>query len=140
MTATQAEYEYKLNLYKKFNNELSSGISQGLSLYNPEYDQTLYKNLDEIPKPIIQEKPKKKEEDPNPLIQFFKNFHSPFIGGDIGEDLVNYYYKEDDNEPFQSKTIDFYGAPIKKLYKTYTSEFYTILAAAFIALVIYKKI
>ena len=37
---------YKQSLYSDFNNELLSGLSQGLNLYNSEKDLTLYKKTD----------------------------------------------------------------------------------------------
>ena len=37
---------YQQSLYSNFNNNLLSGINSGLSLYDPEYDKTLYKPLD----------------------------------------------------------------------------------------------
>jgi hypothetical protein len=39
-------YKYKISLYNNFNNQLLSGISQGLSLYSPDEDIKLYKPLD----------------------------------------------------------------------------------------------
>ena len=37
---------YKQSLYSDFNNELLSGLSQGLNLYSPEKDLTFYKKTD----------------------------------------------------------------------------------------------
>lgn len=42
-------YKYQLSLYSSFNNDLLRGMSQGLSLYNPEKDLTLYKPIDTKP-------------------------------------------------------------------------------------------
>lgn len=39
-------YKYSQSLYSSFNNNLISGISQGLSLYSPDQDIKLYKPLD----------------------------------------------------------------------------------------------
>ena len=39
-------WKYNQSLYSSFNNELLSGLSQGLNLYGPEKDLTLYKNTD----------------------------------------------------------------------------------------------
>lgn len=43
------DYQYKLDLYGNFNNQLMSGINQGLSLYSPQYDTQLYKQIDYDP-------------------------------------------------------------------------------------------
>ena len=37
-------WKYKQSLYSSFNNNLLSGLSQGLNLYDPQTDLTLYKN------------------------------------------------------------------------------------------------
>ncbi len=42
-------WKYQQSLYNNFNNNLLSGISQGLSLYYPEKDITLYKQIDTKP-------------------------------------------------------------------------------------------
>jgi hypothetical protein len=42
-------WRYQQSLYSNFNNNLLSGINQGLSLYSPEKDITLYKPLDYKP-------------------------------------------------------------------------------------------
>ena len=39
-------WKYKESLYSSFNNNLLSGLSQGLNLYDPQTDLTLYKNTD----------------------------------------------------------------------------------------------
>ncbi len=39
-------WKYNQSLYSSFNNELLSGLSQGLNLYGPEQDLTLYKKTD----------------------------------------------------------------------------------------------
>ena len=38
--------KYSQSLYSSFNNNLLSGLSQGLNLYDPQTDLTLYKNTD----------------------------------------------------------------------------------------------
>lgn len=40
------QWKYSQSLYSSFNNELLSGISQGLSLYSPQEDIKLYKPTD----------------------------------------------------------------------------------------------
>lgn len=58
------EYQYKKQLYTDFNNNINQGINQGLSLYNPETDKTLFKDikkLDEEYKPVINEYNNKKK-------------------------------------------------------------------------------
>jgi len=40
------KYKNKLLLYNDFNNELMRGINQGLTIYSPDKDLTLYKNID----------------------------------------------------------------------------------------------
>ena len=42
-------WKYKQSLYSSFNNELLGGIKQGLSLYSPDVDITLYKPTDYKP-------------------------------------------------------------------------------------------
>jgi len=39
-------WKYSQSLYSSFNNNLLSGLSQGLNLYDPQTDLTLYKNTD----------------------------------------------------------------------------------------------
>lgn len=39
-------WKYKESLYSSFNNNLLSGLKQGLNLYDPQTDLTLYKNTD----------------------------------------------------------------------------------------------
>ena len=43
------QWKYKQSLYSSFNNELLGGLSQGLNLYDPQKDLTLYKPLDYKP-------------------------------------------------------------------------------------------
>ena len=40
------KYKNRLILYNDFNNELIRGINQGLTLYSPDKDLTLYKSID----------------------------------------------------------------------------------------------
>lgn len=140
-------YRYKLSLYSNFNNELMSGINQGLSLYSPQEDLKLYKTIDTKPLDEVN----KKIEGAN-LGGQKNNFNlkglldsllipSPIIGGDIGTDIVNYYnYKVGNDSEFKSKTIEFYNEPLKEIYNNYSTELYTILGFVFVGLIIYKKI
>ena len=129
-------YNNQVNQYNEFNKELKNGIDQNLSLYNPSYDKTLYKNIDDIKKP--EANPEAKE-----ALSFLNNFHSPVMFGDLGSDIYNFFNKEKD-EPFRSKTVEFYLEPAKEITKqinsNYTDEIYTILIYSIIGLIIYKKI
>ena len=40
------KYKNKIILYNDFNNELMRGINQGLNIYSPDKDLTLYKTID----------------------------------------------------------------------------------------------
>jgi hypothetical protein len=40
------EYQYKLDLYSNFNNQLIKGYNSGLSLYDRDKDINLYKYID----------------------------------------------------------------------------------------------
>ena len=40
------KYKNKIILYNDFNNDLMRGINQGLTLYSPDKDLTLYKSID----------------------------------------------------------------------------------------------
>ena len=42
-------WKYSQSLYSSFNNNLLSGLSQGLNLYDPQKDLTLYKQTDYKP-------------------------------------------------------------------------------------------
>ena len=79
-------YNNQVNQYKEFNKELSSGINQGLSLYDPLSDKMLYKNIDDI------EKPKPYEEDTQ-TISFFdiskRKMGDPLLVGDLKREIGN---------------------------------------------------
>ena len=42
--------KYQKEFYTSFNNQLDVGLKQGLNLYDPIIDKTLYKNTDDIDK------------------------------------------------------------------------------------------
>lgn len=138
------EYQYKKELYTDFNSQLSAGINQGLSLYDPQKDKTLFKDvkkLDDEYLPLIK-KEKEDQDKKKDFGNFSKNLpFSPFIGGDIGSDLVNFYhYVKGDDKEYQSKTIEFYKKPVEKVLNEYSNKIYIGLAIVFLMFIIYKKI
>jgi len=137
------DWKYKQSLYSNFNNELMSGLSQGLNLYNPEKDLTLYKPTDF--KPLNDNKivtPNNKENKDFSFTNLFNSIlmPSPIIGGNIGTDLVNYHnYKIDNDKEFKSKTLEFYK-PLTDLIGNYDKELLTLLGLFLLGLILYKKI
>jgi len=143
------EWRYKQSLYSNFNNQLMNGLNQGLNLYNPEKDLTLYKNTDL--KPLENIKLDNNDNNDNNDINDKKKFNfkdlfnsilmpSPFIGGNIGTDLVNYHnYKIGNDKEFKSQTLEFYK-PLTELIGSYDKEIYTLLGLFLIGLIIMKKI
>ena len=129
-------YNNQVEQYNEFNKELKNGIDQGLSLYNPSYDKTLYKDVKEIKKP-------KPDEEDEKLIKYIEDFKSPIMFGDLGSDLFNFFTKKK-GDPFTSKSIEFYKQPAKELadeiITNYSYELYKVLGLVIIGLVIYKKI
>ena len=146
------EWRYKQSLYSNFNNQLMNGLNQGLNLYNPEKDLTLYKNTDLKPLENIKlDNRINNDNNDNNDINDKKKFNfkdlfnsilmpSPFIGGNIGTDLVNYHnYKIGNDKEFKSITIDYYK-PLTDLIGNYDKELLTILGMGLLFLIIYKKI
>ena len=147
-------WKYQQTLFSSFNNELMSGINQGLSLYNPEKDLTLYKNTDLKPLENInldnnsiinnnyKDKKDKKDFDLFKILDdILSPISTPIIGGDIGTDLVNlYHYSNGDDKEFKSKTIEFYTKPLEQIYNNYSNHIFTLLGLFIISLIIYKKI
>ena len=142
------DWKYKQSLYSNFNNELMSGLSQGLNLYNPEKDLTLYKPTDL--KPLDDVKfddnkiitPNNKENKDFSFTDLFNSIlmPSPIIGGNIGTDLVNYHnYKIGNDKEFKSKTLEFYK-PLTDLIGNYDKELLTLLGLFLLGLILYKKI
>ena len=129
-------YSNQVEQYNEFNNELNRGIKSNLSLYNPSYDKTLYKDVNDIPKPKPSEEAKQAQ-------KFLDNYKHPVIFGDLGEDIYNFFTKKD--EPFRSKTIEFYNEGIvqpvyDEISKNSSKEFYKLLGIVIIGLFVYKKI
>jgi hypothetical protein len=135
------EYQYKKQLYDDFNTELSLGISQGLSLYDPVKDKTLFKDtkkLEDEYKPLIEQEEKDKHKN---IFNDINSLFSPFIGGNIGEDIYNFFlYKNGDIDEYKSKTIEFYEKPATKIINNYKSELLTLMGVFLVFLIIYKKI
>ena len=122
--------------YNEFNKELKKGIDQSLSLYNPSYDKTLYKDINTIKKP-------KPDEEDEKLIKYIEDFKSPIMFGDLGSDLYNFFTTKK-GDTFKSKTVDFYLDPTKEveneIINNFSYELYKVLSLVLISLVIYKKI
>ena len=84
-------YKYQQSLYNSFNNELLSGIQQGLSLYSKDEDIKLYKPLDFKPLDAVNFNDINKRLDENDNI--YNNTKSVVSGtlngllGDAGVDL-----------------------------------------------------
>ena len=142
------DWKYKQSLYSNFNNELMSGLSQGLNLYNPEKDLTLYKPTDLKPLDDVKfddnkiVKPNNKENKDFSFTDLFNSIlmPSPIIGGNIGTDLVNYHnYKIGNDKEFKSKTLEFYK-PLTDLIGNYDKELLTLLGLFLLGLILYKKI
>jgi len=148
-------WKYQQSLYSSFNNELMSGIRQNLSLYNPQKDLTLYKNTDLKPLENINLDDNNNnaagtfgDKSNNNNIKKF-NFTdlfnsllmpSPFIGGNLGTDIVNYHnYKIGNDNEFKSITMEYYK-PITDLIGVYDKELLTMLGIGFLFIIIYKKI
>lgn len=87
-------WKYQQSLYNNFNNTLLSGINQGLSLYNPEKDLTLYKPIDTKPLDAVNfDDINKKLDENNNLYNNAKSTISGGLSGLIqgsGEGLNNY--------------------------------------------------
>ena len=87
-------WKYQQTLYSNFNNNLISGINQGLSLYNPEKDLTLYKQIDTKPLDSINfDNINKKLDENNNLYNNAKSTVSGGLSGLIqgsGEGFNNY--------------------------------------------------
>ena len=72
-------WKYKQSLYSSFNNELLSGLSQGINLYSPEKDLTLYKQTDYKPLDNVNFDKINKDLDKNNNL--FNNAESTIKGG-----------------------------------------------------------
>jgi hypothetical protein len=72
-------YKQQLSLYSSFNNNLLSGLSQGLNLYSPQQDLTLYKQIDTKPLDNVSFDKINKQIDDNENI--FNNVKSTISGG-----------------------------------------------------------
>jgi hypothetical protein len=145
------DWKYKQSLYSNFNNELMSGINQGLSLYNPKDDLKLYKPIDLKPLDDIKSDDNKNINEDNKTNKDKKEFSftdllnsllmpSPIIGGNLGTDLVNYHnYKIGNDKEFNSDTLKFYK-PLTDIIGVYDKELYIILGISLLGLILYKKI
>jgi len=120
-------WKYSQSLYSSFNNELLSGLSQGINLYSPEKDLTLYKKTDYKPLDNVNFDKINKDIDTND--NYFNNAESTIKGGlsgtiqGIGDGLGKGLH----NFLFNLLGIDIDGI------KTY-------LGLMLIFLIIYKKI
>ena len=127
------DYRYKLSLYSNFNNELMSGINQGLSLYSPQEDLKLYKTIDTKPLDEVNKNidDNKKFEGAN--LGELKNNLKGLLDSLLIPSPVNYYnYKVGNDSEFKSKTIEFYNEPLKEIYNNYSTEIYTLLGIVFV--------
>ena len=75
-------WKYKQSLYSSFNNELLNGLSQGLNLYSPEKDLTLYKPTDYKPLDNVNFDQINKDIDTND--NYYNNAKSAVSGGISG--------------------------------------------------------
>jgi hypothetical protein len=142
-------WKYQQSLYSSFNNELMNGLKNNLTLYNPQKDLTLYKNTDLKPLENINlddiNNSDKSINNDKKKFNFTDLFNSllmpsPFIGGNLGTDLVNYQnYKIGNDKEFKSITMEYYK-PITDLIVNYDKELLTMLGISLIFLIIYKKI
>ena len=88
-------YKYQQSLYNSFNNNLLSGIQQGLSLYSPDEDIKLYKNIDFAPLDAVNFDDINKKIDENDNI--YNNVKATVSGGlngllsDSGKNLNSFF-------------------------------------------------
>ncbi len=109
------KYKNKIILYNDFNNDLMRGINQGLTLYSPDKDLTLYKTIDTKDLEKV-------------------NFD------DINKDL-NINRDIDNNvKSFFSGVISGTGEGIKNILGFDTKTIVTYLGLFLLAIIIFKKI
>ena len=72
-------WKYSQSLYSSFNNNLLSGLSQGLNLYDPQKDLTLYKQTDYKPLDNVNFDKINKDIDTND--NYYNNAKSAISGG-----------------------------------------------------------
>ena len=75
-------WKYKESLYSSFNNELLSKLTQGLNLYDPQKDLTLYKQTDYKPLDNVNFDQINKDIDTND--NYYNNAKSAVSGGISG--------------------------------------------------------
>ena len=75
-------WKYSQSLYSSFNNNLLSGLSQGLNLYDPQKDLTLYKQTDYKPLDNVNFDKINKDIDTND--NYYNNAKSAVSGGISG--------------------------------------------------------
>jgi hypothetical protein len=142
-------WKYQQSLYSSFNNNLMNGLKNNLTLYNPQKDLTLYKNTDLKPLENINlddnNNSDKSINNDKKKFNFTDLFNSllmpsPFIGGNLGTDIVNYHnYKIGNDNEFKSITMEYYK-PITDLIGVYDKELLTMLGIGLLFFIIYKKI
>ena len=75
-------WKYSQSLYSSFNNNLLSGLTQGLNLYDPQKDLTLYKQTDYKPLDNVNFDKINKDIDTND--NYYNNAKSAVSGGISG--------------------------------------------------------